>query len=222
MKKIFLSLIAAVFTVAAMAQQTPSKPKAEGEASKEVTALRLANSLIKYGYAQQKALPLIDALQIMASTQTQEFKGEKAEGESASKEAELSFDVKKIIEDAKDYADGDANLIAMITKIENESNAPHRGAVGGPCRQVETLYANRYITYNCSFVANRTAEVAVSGDGDTDLDLYIYDSNGNLIASDADYSDDCYVRWTPRWTGRYIIKVVNNGGVANRFVLLTN
>lgn len=222
MKKIFLSLIAVAIAVAAMAQDIPEKPAAEGTASKEIASLRLANELIKYGYEQQQALPLINALQIMSETQTQAFDGEKVDGESGNKDAILSFESKKIIEDAKDFADGDASLLAMISKLENESNAPHRGAVGGPRRTVQTLYANRYITYNCNFVAGRTAEIAVSGDGDTDLDLYVYDSNGNLIASDRDYTDDCYVRWYPRWTGRYIIKIVNNGGVANRFVMVTN
>ena len=71
-------------------------------------------------------------------------------------------------------------------------------------------------------MANELAEVLVSGDGDTDLDLYVYDSNGNLIAKDIDYSDDCYVRWIPAWTGRFIIRIVNRGPVYNRFVILTN
>lgn len=223
MKKIIFAIIAAAVSIAAIAQEKTTKPAVEGVASQEIASLRLANDLIKYGYKQQQALPLINALQIMSTTQTQAFSGEIVEGESGSKESSLSFDVQKIIEDAKNFADGDEALLEMISKIEEtENNAPHRGAVGGPCRRVQTLYANRYITYNCNFVANRTAEIAVSGDGDTDLDLYVYDSNGNVIASDVDYSDDCYVRWVPRWTGRFIIKIVNNGGVANRFVLLTN
>jgi hypothetical protein len=54
------------------------------------------------------------------------------------------------------------------------------------------------------------------------LDLYVYDSNGNLIASDTGYSDDCYVSWVPKWTGRFIVKVVNRGPLYNRYVILTN
>ena len=69
---------------------------------------------------------------------------------------------------------------------------------------------------------NELAEVCVSGDGDTDLDLYVYDSNGNLIGSDADYSDDCVVRWVPAWTGEFTIKVVNRGAVYNNFAIWTN
>ena len=62
----------------------------------------------------------------------------------------------------------------------------------------------------------------MSGDGDTDLDLYVYDSNGNLIVKDNDYTDDCYVRWYRKWTGRFIVKIVNRGPVYNRYVIVTN
>ena len=87
---------------------------------------------------------------------------------------------------------------------------------------VGALAAGCYNDFDVSFVQGYLAEVAVSGDGDTDLDLYIYDSNGNLIASDTDYSDDCYVNWVPAWTGRFVIRVVNRGGVYNNYVVLTN
>ena len=65
-------------------------------------------------------------------------------------------------------------------------------------------------------------EVAVVGDGDTDLDLYIYDSNGNLIEKDDDYTDTCYCSWTPKWTGAFTIKIKNRGGVCNYYTLYTN
>jgi hypothetical protein len=76
--------------------------------------------------------------------------------------------------------------------------------------------------FSLNFTAGRLVEILISGDGDTDLDLYVYDSNNNLIASSEDYSDDCYVSWVPRWTGNFTIKVVNRGGVYNRYVILTN
>jgi hypothetical protein len=53
------------------------------------------------------------------------------------------------------------------------------------------------------------AEVAVIGDGDTDLDLYVYDPAGRLVAKDDDPTDRCYVRFFPRTSGTYTIKVVN-------------
>jgi hypothetical protein len=76
--------------------------------------------------------------------------------------------------------------------------------------------------YHWTFVGHEWEVLAVSGDGDTDLDLYVYDDNGNLIAKDDDYSDDCLVRFMPRWTGHFTIKVVNRGKYANRYTIGTN
>jgi hypothetical protein len=66
------------------------------------------------------------------------------------------------------------------------------------------------------------AVITVIGDGDTDLDLYVYDENGNLIEHDADYTDDCVVTFTPKWTGNFKIKIVNRGRVYNSYVIRTN
>jgi hypothetical protein len=52
------------------------------------------------------------------------------------------------------------------------------------------------------------AEVVVIDDGDTDLDLYVYDPCGRLVGCD-DETDRCYVRFFPRMSGTYTIKVVN-------------
>lgn len=72
------------------------------------------------------------------------------------------------------------------------------------------------------FRAGEDAVVTVQGDGDTDLDLYVYDENGNLIAKDDDNTDDCVATFTPRWTGRFYIVVVNRGSVYNTYHLQTN
>ena len=124
--------------------------------------------------------------------------------------------------DAKAFAEGDPNLLALIDNIDAEAKGSQRGNINGPSRDYSSVNGNSYVDYTASFVANELAEILVSGDGDTDLDLYVYDSNGNLIGKDTDYSDDCYVRWVPAWTGRYTIRIVNRGPVYNRFVILTN
>lgn len=221
MRKFILSCLV-MFTTFTMAQEIPTKEALQGTPSKEMESLRLANDLVKYGHSQQLALPLINALQILADTPSQSGKAQKVDGDVAMKDGGMSFDAKALIQEAKVYADGDETLLTMIVEIEKQQSDSHRGAVGGPGREVAVIYGNKYITYEENFIANQIAEVAVSGDGDTDLDIYIYDSNGNLIVKDEDYSDDCYVRWCPRWTGRFIIKIVNRGPVSNRFVIMTN
>ena len=226
MKKLFLSLALATITFASNAQDVPEKEDIKGEVSTSVTALRLASELVKYGYAQQSALPLVDALQIILDNPTQpmgsEKEGEKASIEVTSKNGNVTLNFDEILASAKKFAEGDDNLLAIIDQAETDAMAPSRGAVNGPKYSSDVVRAKSTDTYNVSFVKGYLAEVALSGDGDTDLDLYVYDSNGNLIASDTDYTDDCYVNWIPAWTGRYTIKVVNRGGVANRYVLVTN
>ena len=110
-------------------------------------------------------------------------------------------------------------LVAIGTLIPALSFA---GATNGAGRQNETVNANDTDTYVITFNGGEPAMVVVSGDGDTDLDLYVYDENGNLVASDTDYTDDCIVSWSPRWTGKFVIRVRNRGNVYNRYTIATN
>jgi hypothetical protein len=227
MKKILLSAIALLFSITSWAQEIEEKPKLEGEVSSSLSALRLASDLVKYGYAQQSALSLAEALQLMNDNPTQPLKAEREGQEvdtskSEGKSEMFSLDYDKILADAKVLAEGDETITKLLSEIEESGKVSHRGAVNGPSRHYDTVNGNSVDTYQISFIANYLAEIAVSGDGDTDLDLYVYDSNGNLIVSDTDYSDECYVNWVPRWTGRFIVKVVNRGPLYNRYVILTN
>ena len=96
------------------------------------------------------------------------------------------------------------------------------GAVGGPKYRGTSVNAYDTDSYTISFHGGQTARVLLKGDGDTDVDLYIYDQNGHLVASDADGSDTCAVEFHPLWTGPFVIRVVNRGGVYNRYTIVTN
>jgi hypothetical protein len=227
MKKLTTALFCFLVASSSMfAQEIEQKEELKVDASSAISALRLATELVKYGYSQQSALPLIDALQIISENPTQtlnvEVKGETATPQTDSKGGIVTLDVAKIATSAKEFADGDETMLALISQVENDANGIHRGAVNGPRKGCYAVSAGCYNDFDVSFVKGYLAEVLVSGDGDTDLDLYIYDSNGNLITCDTDYTDDCYVRWVPAWTGRFTIRVVNRGGVYNNYVVVTN
>ena len=227
MKKIILFVSMFVLAIGAMAQSIKEKPELKGESSESLAAVRLANDLLRYGYANKSTLALIDALQIFSENPTQPLNTtregtEVDESKTDEKKAKVSFDYDTVLADAKKFADGDENLLALIDNIDAEAKGAQRGAVNGPSRHYDAVNGNSTDTYQISFIANVLAEILVSGDGDTDLDLYVYDSNGNLIAYDESYSDDCYVRWVPAWTGRFFIKIVNRGPVYNNYVILTN
>lgn len=227
MKKILLSALLVVLATVSQAQVTEKKQELKGEVSSSLSALRLATDMVKYGYEQESALTLIDALQMLNDNPTQPLKAER-EGDAADtsnskgKKSNVSLDFDKILADAKGFAQGNESLLKLIAQIEEERKESHRGAVNGPSKHYDSVNGKSSHTYQISFIAEYLAEILVSGDGDTDLDLYVYDSNGNLIASDTDYTDDCYVCWVPAWTGRYIVKIVNRGPVYNRYVILTN
>lgn len=227
MKKIILFLSMAALAMSGMAQTVEEKPEVNGETSESLAAVKLANQILRYGYENQSTLALLDALQIFSENPTQALNATKQgeivdETKSEGKKAAVHFDYETVLADAKRFADDDPNLLALIDNIDAEAKGAQRGNINGPSRDYYAVNGNSYLDYTASFVANQLAEVLLSGDGDTDLDLYVYDSNGNLIASDTDYSDDCYVRWVPAWTGRYTIRIVNRGPVYNRFVILTN
>ena len=110
--------------------------------------------------------------------------------------------------------------IAVIAGIS--SLVAQAGALGGEQVSNTVVKAHSTDRYTIYFKSGEIGQVFVKGDGDTDLDLYVYDENGNLIASDTDSSDTCLVRFCPKWTGKFIIRVVNLGGVYNRYRLTTN
>ena len=71
------------------------------------------------------------------------------------------------------------------------------GRVGGPGVVSERVEARSIDFYNITFEGGELAQVLVDGDGDTDLDLYVFDSEGNLVASDTDLTDVCLGSWLP-------------------------
>lgn len=224
MKKFILLpvLCAILFTTHAQEQKVASKNKP----SEDLENLQLANDLARYGYKTFSAEAMIQAAKIMSSINTQElkyesFKQEPSGNDKDSKMSKQRYDLASILDAAKKYADGDPALLASIADIEKSKQAT-RGRVGGPGESYNLIRGNTIDYFEISFIEGKLAELGVRGDGDTDLDLYVYDSNGNLIEKDDDYTDRCYVCWVPRWTGRYTVKVVNRGPVSNYYRLLTN
>ena len=98
----------------------------------------------------------------------------------------------------------------------------HAGAKGGSQTNITHVNANSSDRYEIFFRAGEEACILVTGDGDTDLDLYVYDEDGDLVAYDDDYTDTCLVEWTPPYTQKYEIRIVNRGNVYNNYAIITN
>lgn len=215
-KFILMSALALSLTLHAQETKEVSGPFPATE-----TTIKLAAELSKYGYANKSALALIQAAQIAVENNFQEVAAQKDNAEAAQtigdKKGNITLDPKQLLEDAAVLADGDANLLALIAKASETQSK--RAPIGGSSYNSTSVNGNGTDVYTVSFIAGQTAVVTVVGDGDTDLDLYVYDSNGNLIVKDDDYTDNCIVSWTPKWTGKFKIKVVNRGPVYNRYII---
>ncbi len=220
MKKLFV-MIALMLPMAVMAQE---EKDATGVVPEGEKALRLAAELSKYGYANDDALSLIQAARISKKAgftleDKKKVEGDKGQpGSKAGKKGQVSVEPAKLLADAKAKAGDDGVLLALIDDV----NSNVRGAVGGPKYGESHVNAGSSDLYEVNFKAGESAMVIVVGDGDTDLDLYVYDNNGNLVARDADYTDDCVVTFTPRWTGKFTVKIVNRGSVYNSYLIGTN
>lgn len=229
MKKIvfLMAMLSASFMAFAQDVEKPAP------ASQELSDIRLAAQLAKYGYQNNSASALIEAASILSEIETQPFvsekitennplKGEDITPQQKAGEPRGAYTPASLLADARTLAKGDPALLSMIARVSQMQPAPSRGAVGGPRYGYYRLNAGCYTDFVCKFKKGVAATVVASGDGDTDLDLYVYDENGNLIATDDDYSDDCIVSWYPRWTGNYVIRIINRGYVWNAFEIATN
>lgn len=184
--------------------------------------IRMAAQLSKFGYANDDALSLIQAARLSKKAglvkEDREKTGSGTETPAGDKKGNISLDPEQLLADAKAKAGDDGVLLALIDEVKNNV----RGATNGACYAESSVNAGSTDVYDITFDANKQATVVVIGDGDTDLDLYVYDENNNLIAKDVDYTDDCVVTFNPRWTGLFVIKIVNRGNVYNNYVLRTN
>lgn len=210
-------------------EQSEQKEEITTPANPHVSAIRIANELAAYGYENESATALFEAVIIYASADKIALDSEKetdAQEEcTEDKENAKSYKPEDVLAAGMRLAGDDEMLLALGAKAQKaleDSKTPKRGAVNGPKYAYTRVMANSSDVYRVNFYKDQTAEVAVSGDHDTDLDLYVYDENGNLIVSDTDYTDQCYVRWCPKWTGTFAIKIVNRGGVYNQYALVTN
>jgi len=228
MKKLLVTIAALGLTATAFAED-PAVPnrgvdKVAGEGG--VSEVAIAHALADWGRENESPAALLAAAEILAAQPAEEATMEKGE-EAGEGEAEEKADEpapvlvpEDLVTEAMDTAKGlgQKYLVKHLSKVTLST----RGASGGPKYVVERVNSHSTDYYMVEFQGGSGAEIALSGDGDTDLDLFVYDENGNRIASDTGATDDAYVSWTPRWTGQFRIEVKNLGGVYNQYVMITN
>lgn len=203
-----------------------NKPAAENTG---VNAWALVQQLAAYGFENEDAAALVEAANILLDIDVTEAEFEVAQASEAaedeqSKEEKPAVTVDELLNKALEFGAEQAQIDAVKARQAQiaEMDPSARGARGGAKVVTDIVYSHSNCEYYCDFYGGQAAAVVVSGDGDTDLDLYIYDEGRHLITYDDDYTDQCVCTFTPSWTGRFYMKVVNRGSVYNRFTLATN
>jgi hypothetical protein len=115
-----------------------------------------------------------------------------------------------------------AMVVLMVAMALWSVNPGFAGAYEGPKIGSYVIDERCIDKFEIKFYGGEEARVAVRGDGDTDLDLYVRDIYGNLIACDEGPTDTCFVSWVPKWTGTFVIRVVNRGYIPNEYAIATN
>jgi hypothetical protein len=96
----------------------------------------------------------------------------------------------------------------------------HAGVIGGPKTDIDVVKSNSTVKYTLIFRADEEARVEATGDGD--VDIRVYDENNNLVASDILNDNHPVCTWTPKWKGKFYVKVINNTSDDLAYRLTTN
>lgn len=202
---------------------TGDKTGKVSQAAQTAARLELAYSIAKYGREHKDPDAMLLAAKLLKENPVDKMSIPKTtEGgtdDEGNKKAPADQSVAAYLADAKKFAKGDRTLLARINDVEKMGV---RGVVGGAQRTIEQVKAGGSDLYKMNFKGGEQGIVLISGDGSTDLDLYIYDEKGNLVGSDTAGADDCAVRFYPKWTGTFQVRVKNLGKVYNRYAMVTN
>lgn len=227
MKKLLVCLSLLLCGVLIFAQASnETKIDASSTGSEDIKNLKLGYQLANYGYENDSATALLQAAEILSQVKTQSLEIEaKHEGESSSEKADIetSFNIEKLISDAKELGKKDKNIQTWAKELEKTTKTSTRGAVGGAKWDDGFVYGNNgYTYYDVFFRAGELAEITVASYNGADLDIYVYDQNGNLIVYDELNYTDCYVYFTPKWTGNFTLYIWNRSGWNSNFRITTN
>lgn len=200
-----------------------TKPEASAGltgAAKIETAYRLA----AYGREKSDPQALILSAKMLneVGAQAGDVSGATTTGgvaDTAPKTAKPELTAALLLNEAEALARGDEAILSEIAEVRASAQ---KGFVGGVRRSVIRLQARSVWTWSGTAVSGQPAIAIAQGDGDTDIDMKVFDGSGNLICQDTlnDYTPAC--RWTPAWTGRFTLQLINNGGVYSDTVLVTN
>ena len=114
-----------------------------------------------------------------------------------------------------------AMLTAAVTALVTTPSAAHADPIGGATAGTFVVNKRTTDSFVVTLRASEITRILLSGDGDTCLELRVEDENGNLVASDTlGNGDNRKVLITPKWTGKFKVKVTNVGPLSNKYQII--
>lgn len=110
----------------------------------------------------------------------------------------------------------------LVAATMMEPGAAYAGAVGGSNRHDDVAEPKTEDVYRVSFRGGEGAIVTLTADDTGDLDCKVFNDIGTLVADDLSNDDNCFMVWTPRWTGTHTIRVINRSHRYRSYRLTTN
>ena len=233
----FLVAFAAVGTLVgdAAAKPEPTDPNKPQPAAKRpetdgaVATIKLAHDLAHWGRQSENPTALALAARVLGTVRTRPLKQQAARKTTERRKSEAPTRTHKphvtpqsLLAEAEDLCRGNKELLAAVRTIAKMDMPKARSPVGGATRHADMVMRYDTDVYKLVFTGGEAAEMAILGSGDTNLDLYVYDAKEQLVASDTDGADRCYVQWVPKSTGPFTVKIRNRGGQPNHYTLVTN
>lgn len=224
-----LALASTAMNGAAQAETEANAVDGKPEDGQTVALFRdiaLAQDLAAYGIENGDAMSLIvaarilDGYDLLGSAVQARGSGQDDAGAGAMETPAVVGTSADALALARDLAGERPDLLAMIEDVAASSSRGTRGL--GYYYYEDFVGAYDVLVYDEGFFGQERAIVAVKSWEEADLDLAVYDEHGNLVceSTSSGSSEEC--QWTPRWTGKFLVVVTNNGQVETNYSLWTN
>lgn len=222
-KSICLSAAILFGATMAAAPSVQAEGQAEGQAQTS-TALQRAQmsaSLYIEGVAQSDPILIMAAAKLRKSLNlTETDRTPDHNGAAGDTDADAPITWEQMLDTAEQLSLGDESLLGLIEDIRVERS---KGVATGQVYSISSIRAGGTDTYPpLAYTGGEYAEVYVEGQANTDLNLFVHDTQGRLVCSDTDISAIAYCGWRPAVTGGFTIFVINKGGAASSYSLITN
>jgi hypothetical protein len=178
---------------------------------------RLAVGLSRYADKHRDPLAMLMAAKLQKSIGTRSSVKPQPPSSPASAEdsAEMDVSTTGLLARARQYANGQHDLLALADDIEAMSS---RGTEIGPIRGRTVVRAHKdWHNVDYAYVPGQRAVFEIQGDGSSDLAIEVLDAANNSICATDHAGDAKTCAWTPATEVSYRVKVRNLGEKLNLF-----